>query len=107
MKKGPTSRVPVRAAGNAWHAVSIVCGASVCEAALKVRQVRILSRDAPLLPLAECSSAVSCRCTYKHHPDRRSGQRRASDREGSLRARATRPPEQERRAPGRRRESDT
>ena len=41
---------------------------------------RWLSREAPMLPLPGCSKPESCRCTYQHHQDRRSGEgRRAAE----------------------------
>src|SRR5262245_22364794 len=65
---------------DAWHAVSIVTPTSACEAAAALRNHRFLSKDAPRLPLAGCSSPEGCRCIYRHHADRRGKPRRAKDR---------------------------
>ncbi|HZF26630.1 MAG TPA: hypothetical protein VEZ88_10250 [Steroidobacteraceae bacterium] len=63
-----------------WHAVSIVTPTSTCEAASALRNHRFLSKDAPRLPLAGCSSPETCRCIYRHYADRRGKPRRGSDR---------------------------
>jgi|SRR6185295_1942868 len=69
---------------NPWHAVSIVTGSVVaddyiCKAAMALREKRVLSAEAPQLPLRECSNPGGCRCHYQHHSDRRSDRRRARD----------------------------
>jgi hypothetical protein len=64
---------------NPWHAVSIVPGESACEAVGKWRDQRVLSAQAPQLPLAECAHPGQCTCRYRHHADRRSERRRARD----------------------------
>jgi hypothetical protein len=60
-----------------YHAVSIVGGSRTCAAARLLHDVRVLSADAPRLPLASCDHPGACKCTYKHHDDRRAGRRRA------------------------------
>ena len=65
---------------EAWHAVSIITPTSTCEAAAALRNHRFLSKDAPRLPLAGCSSPETCRCIYRHHADRRGKPRRSMDR---------------------------
>ena len=62
-----------------WHAVSVVAGAEACPAAVGMRTERLLSKDAPPLPLADCAWSWKCRCTYRHYRDRRAGPRRASE----------------------------
>ncbi len=62
-----------------WHAVSVKPGPGACDVADTGRDRRWLSREAPLLPLPGCSRPESCRCTYQHHEDRRSLDRRAGD----------------------------
>jgi hypothetical protein len=69
---------------NPWHAVSVVTGsvvsgAYVCEAAAKLRGTRLLSTEAPNLPLPDCTAPSRCTCHFRHHPDRRSERRRARD----------------------------
>jgi hypothetical protein len=66
-----------------YHAVSIVGGTRACAAARLLHDVRVLSADAPRLPLANCDHPGTCKCTYKHHDDRRAGPRRA-DKSGQL-----------------------
>jgi hypothetical protein len=63
---------------NRYHAVAIVPGEHACPAAKDLSGKRFLSREAPILPLADCSSA-ECSCTYSHFGDRRTGSRRTSD----------------------------
>ena len=63
-----------------YHCVTVNAGTAACPVALDLKDVRILSADAPRLPMAECTMPADCRCTYRHHDDRRSGPRRALDR---------------------------
>ncbi len=60
----------------AYHAVEVLAPGG-CRAARAHRGVRYLSSEAPALPLPECSQD-ECRCRYRHHEDRRSGDRRTS-----------------------------
>ena len=62
-----------------YHAVSVVSGANACAAAKQLKNVRVLSADAPRLPLATCDCPATCACTYRHHDDRRAGPRRARE----------------------------
>jgi hypothetical protein len=62
-----------------WHAVSVVTGRWCCEAARGLIGSRYLSRDAPRLPLVQCSAPEFCTCMYKHHVDRRGQPRRKDD----------------------------
>jgi hypothetical protein len=66
---------------NPYHAVSIVPGPTCCGAARSLKLQRFFSKEAPSLPLAGCTVSP-CRCSYKHHDDRRMKARRASDRIG-------------------------
>jgi hypothetical protein len=70
------------ASGQPWHAVSVVSGVERCTAASALRQKRFLSIEAPRLPLADCTMPAACQCRYQHHPDRRVGMRRETDRGG-------------------------
>lgn len=63
-----------------YHAVSVVGGPSACPAAMQLKSVRLLSADAPRLPLATCDCPAACACTYRHYDDRRAGPRRARER---------------------------
>lgn len=64
---------------NPWHAVSVVTGVYACDAAVALRDQRVLSADAPQLPLSNCQEPGTCTCHYRHHADRRSERRRARD----------------------------
>lgn len=72
---GPvTAKKPV----NPFHAVSIAPGLRACAAALELRDQRFLSREAPVLPLKNCTNP-ECTCRYEHYEDRRRGPRRARE----------------------------
>ena len=64
---------------NPWHAVSIVAGPYSCAAALHMRDTRMLSKEAPALPLPNCTMPRECVCRFQHHADRRAEPRRARD----------------------------
>ena len=55
---------------NPWHAVAIQPGPKRCEAVTERLGTRYLSKDAPQLPLRECTEPA-CTCRYRHHDDRR------------------------------------
>jgi len=82
-----------------YHAVSVVGGSKACTAAKLLHDVRLLSADAPRLPLANCEYPNTCKCTYRHHDDRRAGPRRADE---SGRLHGPRPMTERRRSVGRR-----
>lgn len=60
----------------AHHAVTVVAGEGCCQRACQLRGLRLLSVNAPALPLKGCD-AVQCACVYRHFEDRRVVQRRA------------------------------
>ena len=62
-----------------WHAVSVKPGPGACNVADSGRDRRWLSREAPMLPLPGCTRPDSCRCTYQHHEDRRTGASRRAE----------------------------
>jgi hypothetical protein len=70
-----------------WHAVNVIAGSGACAAAVALGKQRFLSKDAPRLPLKECTSPDGCKCAYRHHKDRRSTPRRWSDQGGVNRQR--------------------
>jgi hypothetical protein len=92
----------VKKPANRWSAVSIVCTSASCAAAQALKGQRYLSADAPRLPLSDCTSAETCPCVYRKHPDRRAGPRRETDTIG-LRRPSTAP---ERRSSRGRRSTD-
>jgi hypothetical protein len=59
-----------------FHAVTVLPGADACPDARSLLGVRVLSAEAPRLPLAGCDRPDQCDCRFKHHDDRRAGQRR-------------------------------
>lgn len=66
-----------------YHCVAVVGGSNACPAAKEIAEVRILSAEAPRLPLANCDRPGACPCKYRHFDDRRRGPRRAAE-EGQL-----------------------
>lgn len=60
-----------------FHAVTIVAGANACGLAQALKDVRLLSVEAPRLPLVGCTRSDDCQCKYQHHADRRAGARRS------------------------------
>jgi len=58
-----------------YHAVAIAKNATACPAAALLIGRRFLSREAPPLPVAGCST-YPCRCRYLHYADRRADDRR-------------------------------
>jgi hypothetical protein len=62
-----------------YHCVEIIAGPGGCKAAVELKKQRLLSADAPLLPLANCDTPAKCDCRYLHHDDRRAGPRRAEE----------------------------
>ncbi len=87
---------------GSWKAVAILANDEACAAARLLRGKRFLSRNAPRLPLPECSKQDSCDCKYRHLGDRRGPPRRAGD-EGTF-LRPVRKTLKEQRRPGERRE---
>ena len=58
-----------------FHAVTIELDPHACPAIRQFEGETLLSKDAPMLPLAECDQA-SCQCRFVHHEDRRRQSRR-------------------------------
>lgn len=85
-----------------FHAVTVVAGPNACPQALALKDVRLLSAEAPRLPMANCANPDGCDCRFQHHDDRRAGPRRSLARNGSDQNR----PEQERRVRRGRRSTD-
>ncbi|HET9693188.1 MAG TPA: hypothetical protein VFP48_02295 [Steroidobacteraceae bacterium] len=59
-----------------FHAVTVVPGAGACPQAESVRGLRLLSAEAPRLPMGGCDRPDQCDCRFRHHDDRRAGPRR-------------------------------
>jgi len=63
-----------------FPAITIVVDeAEACPSVLKLVGQRLLSDEAPLLPLIDCTSA-ECTCKYRHYVDRRGGSRRGDEK---------------------------
>jgi len=62
-----------------YRCVEIISGARACAAAKALRDTKLLSAEAPLLPLKTCDTPADCKCTYRHFADRRQGPRRENE----------------------------
>ena len=62
-----------------YHCVEVFAGARACPAARLLKNIRVLSTEAPRLPLAACDRPANCDCTYRHFDDRRQGPRRDNE----------------------------
>ena len=61
-----------------FHAVSIKMDASPCHAIREYDGRRLLSNEAPMLPLPDCDQS-DCSCRFEHYADRRAGDKRRDD----------------------------
>jgi hypothetical protein len=66
---------PTVKAGGRFGAVQIRPRGKACRAAHLLAKHRFLAKDAPALPLRECTAA-RCACTFSKLPDRRTDGRR-------------------------------
>ncbi len=62
-----------------YQCVEVIAPAGGCDAARSLKRVRLLSAEAPRLPLATCDRRSSCHCIYRHFDDRRQGPRRENE----------------------------
>lgn len=62
-----------------FQAIAIYRGLECCAMAKKFAEHRFLLRDAPVLPLPQCSMPERCECRYLRFKDRRTENRRADD----------------------------
>jgi hypothetical protein len=75
-KPAPSAtRKPAQAGGD-YRAVSLAPNIECYAAAKDAADKRYLLREAPHLPLADCSMPEACSCKYRKHADRRDGDRR-------------------------------
>lgn len=63
-----------------YAAVTIVNELDACDSVKALSNVRFLVRDAPLLPVRNCTKSKACECHYLHHTDRRKIDRRTGFR---------------------------
>ncbi|HWJ07517.1 MAG TPA: hypothetical protein VNS57_17200 [Steroidobacteraceae bacterium] len=61
-----------------FHAVTVIAGEDACVQALALKDVRLLSAEAPRLPMRDCTRPEHCDCRFQHHDDRRAGPRRGA-----------------------------
>jgi predicted metal-binding protein len=85
-----------------YHCVEVIAPSTGCAAARELKGVRLLSAEAPRLPLSTCDQPSDCKCKYRHFDDRRQGSRR-DDEDAAFRRPLTGP---ERRKRLGRRDSD-
>lgn len=71
----PASRIAAARDSSAYHSVSIVHGDRPCAAVRRLKGMRFLPTEAPVLRLQGCT-ADSCQCRYVHYDDRREDERR-------------------------------
>jgi len=64
---------------NRFHSVTIRVGQDACPAVQALANTRFLAKEAPRLPLDQCT-VPNCRCQYKHYDDRRDGEDRREER---------------------------
>ena len=60
-----------------FHAISIVAGPNPCAQVKALTHTRLLSLEAPRLPIVGCTNPGGCQCKFQHHEDRRTGSRRS------------------------------
>jgi len=70
-KKAPSKKI----AHGKYHCVTVVYPKGACDAVKKLRDQRILSSEAPVLPLTACDKN-ECGCRFHHHEERRVEERR-------------------------------
>ena len=75
-KKAPASPQKKVLRPNPYQAVAVVHGSKCCAAVKALADQRFLARNAPSLPLAQCSLSDQCKCTFRKHDDRRHHERR-------------------------------
>ena len=62
-----------------YQCVEVIAPASGCDAARALKGTRLLSAEAPRLPLATCDHPANCKCIYRHFADRRHDSRRDNE----------------------------
>jgi hypothetical protein len=74
-KSAPIARPKPMHAREDYRAVSLAPSIDCCMAT-KQAGGRYLSREAPQLPLEDCTMPAECLCKFRKHSDRRDGERR-------------------------------
>jgi hypothetical protein len=75
-KAAPKAMVKQAIAGKDYRAVSVAPGSKCCSSANAMVGKTYLSREAPRLPLVNCTMPTNCACKFKKASDRRDGDRR-------------------------------
>jgi hypothetical protein len=76
--KKPARSTPAKSAptGKDYRSVAVTPGVKCCSAANDILGKSYLFREAPRLPLANCTMPTNCSCKFKKASDRRDGERR-------------------------------
>lgn len=72
-KQAPPANTPPPS--NRFHAVTIKARANACPAARSLVTKKFIAKEAPRLPLENCT-VPNCQCSYEHYDDRRAQDRR-------------------------------
>jgi hypothetical protein len=75
-KPAPSARLKPTHAGGDYRAVSLAPSIECYAAAKDAAGKRYLMREAPHLPLVDCTMPANCSCKFRKHADRRDGDRR-------------------------------
>ena len=54
-----------------YRGAEVIAADGACDAAVSLRNLRLLSSDVPVLPLKACDRPATCKCKYRHFDDRR------------------------------------
>ncbi|HTE39953.1 MAG TPA: hypothetical protein VK629_03935 [Steroidobacteraceae bacterium] len=83
---GRLSPTPAKIRGSApartprpFQAISIQPGVACCDVARQISGDRFLAKNAPQLPLYDCTMRDTCQCRYAKHVDRRGDSRRFTE----------------------------
>ena len=79
LRKSDNKPVTKAVTQRPYQSIGIHRGTICCAAAKEVEGYRFLARNAPQLPLADCTMRNSCECRYLKFQDRRGGSRRLID----------------------------
>jgi len=70
-----TDKKPKKIVHGKYHCVTVHYSDTACDAVKTLSGKRILSSEAPVLPLINCDSG-NCSCRFQHHEERRVEERR-------------------------------
>jgi hypothetical protein len=75
-KPAHTAKAKSAITGKDYRSVSVKPGVKCCSAANDILGKNYLVREAPRLPLVNCTMPANCSCKFKKASDRRDGDRR-------------------------------